>query len=115
MRGASQVKTRLSRRLRAAQTDAEGVLWRHLRSRQLSGYKFVRQDPVGPFICDFVCREQRLIVEADGGQHAESAADMQRDRWLQAHGYRVLRFWNNDILGNLDGVLMTIAAALAER
>jgi very-short-patch-repair endonuclease len=112
MRGASQVKTRLSRRLRAAQTDAESLLWGHLRNRRLSGHKFVRQDPVGPFICDFVCRERRLIVEADGGQHAESAADARRDRWLRARGYRVLRFWNNDILGNLEGVLTVIAAAL---
>jgi very-short-patch-repair endonuclease len=115
MRGPRQTKTRLSRRLRGAQTDTEGVLWRHLRNRQLAGYKFVRQEPVGPFICDFVCRDRRLIIEADGGQHADSPTDAQRDQWFFAHGYRVLRFWNNDILTNLDGVLTTIAAALGDK
>jgi very-short-patch-repair endonuclease len=114
MRGPRPRKTKLSRNLRSAQTDAEALLWRHLRNRQLGGQKFVRQDPIGPYICDLVCREKRLIVEADGGQHADSAADATRDQWLTAHGYRVLRFWNNDILENIDGVLETIAAALDE-
>jgi very-short-patch-repair endonuclease len=112
MRGARRFETQLSRRLRVAQTDAEELLWQHLRNRQLSAHKFVRQEPIGSYVCDFVCRDQRLIIEADGGQHADSLADMRRDRWLAAHGYRVLRFWNNDILTNLDGVLETIAAAL---
>ena len=114
MRGARPRRTRLSRRLRSAQTDAEALLWRHLRNRQLGGHKFVRQEPIGPYICDLVCRESRLIVEADGGQHADSPADTARDHSLTAHGYRVLRFWNNDILENIDGVLETIAAALDE-
>src|SRR5262249_47224683 len=107
MRGPRPRKTRLSRDLRSAQTDAEALLWRHLRSRQLGGHKFVRQEPIGRYICDLVCREKHLIVEADGGQHAESAADAARDQWLIARGYRVLRFWNNDILENIDGVLET--------
>jgi len=94
------------------ETDAEGLLWQHVRNRQLHGHKLVRQEPIGPYICDFVCRDRHLIVEADGGQHADSLADARRDQWLAAHGYRVLRFWNNDILTNLDGVLETIAAAL---
>jgi very-short-patch-repair endonuclease len=61
-----------------------------------------------PYICDFVCREQRLVIEVDGGQHADSAADKERDRWLVSRNYRVMRFWNNDVLSNIDGVLMTI-------
>jgi very-short-patch-repair endonuclease len=72
----------------------------------------VRQEPIGPFVADFVCRERRLIVEVDGGQHADNKRDVQRDEWLVAHRYRVLRFWNNEVLGNMDGVLETIAAAL---
>jgi very-short-patch-repair endonuclease len=114
MRGAKLTKTRLSHRLRSAQTDAEMLLWRHLRNRQLGGHKFVRQEPIGPYICDLVCRERRLVIEADGGQHADSATDAQRDQWLTTRGYRVLRFWNNDILTNIDGVLETIEAALRE-
>jgi len=74
--------------------------------------KFVRQEPIGPYIVDFVCREQRLIIEADGGQHAESERDTVRDQWLCDHGYRVLRFWNNDVIENIEGVLETIASAL---
>ena len=114
MRGPRRRKTTLSRSLRSAQTDTEALLWRHLRSRQLGGHKFVRQVPIGPYICDLVCRDKRVIVEADGGQHADSATDATRDQWLTAHRYRVLRFWNNDILENIDGVLEVIAAALDE-
>ncbi|WP_398480833.1 endonuclease domain-containing protein [Tardiphaga sp.] len=114
MRGADVVRTARSRRLRHASTDAETKLWNKLRSRQIDGYKFVRQEPIGPYTVDFVCREQRLIIEVDGGQHAESASDVVRDRWLVDHRYRVLRFWNNDVLSNIDGVLEVIAMALAE-
>ncbi len=74
--------------------------------------KFVRQEPVGPYIVDFICREQRLVVEVDGGQHAESSRDAIRDQWLRNHGYRVLRFWNNDVIANIDGVLEAIADIL---
>jgi very-short-patch-repair endonuclease len=87
-------------------------LWRRLRARSLCGHKFVRQEPIGPYIVDFVCREQRLVIEVDGGQHAIDKRDAVRDRWLAQHRYRVLRFWNNDVLGNMDGVLEMIAAAL---
>ena len=102
-----------AQRIRRELTDAERKLWSVLRNRQLEGAKFRRQQPIGPFIADFVCQERRLIIEADGGQHAESISDDRRTEFLQGKGYRVLRFWNNDILGNLDGVAEVIAAALS--
>jgi very-short-patch-repair endonuclease len=102
-----------AQRLRRDLTDAERKLWSVLRNRQLEGAKFRRQQPIGPFIVDFVCQEGRLIIEADGGQHAENGADARRTAFLQSRGYRVLRFWNNDILRNLDGVAHVIAEALA--
>jgi very-short-patch-repair endonuclease len=112
MRGAKAVKTKIARRLRRDSTDAERKLWYRLRSRSTVGFKFVRQEPIGPYVVDFICREQRLIVELDGGQHADSNSDVVRDQWLAEHNYRVLRFWNNDVVTNTDGVLETIAAAL---
>ena len=112
MRGPKQCKTQRARQLRANSTKAELRLWRRLRSRTLCGHEFVRQEPVGPYIVDFVCREHRLVIEVDGGQHATDKRDAVRDRWLAEHRYRVLRFWNNDVLGNMEGVLETIAAAL---
>jgi very-short-patch-repair endonuclease len=110
MRGPNEIKTQRARQLRT--TKAELRLWRQLRSRSLCGHKFVRQEPIGPYIVDFVRREQRLVIEVDGGQHATDKRDAVRDRWLAEHRYRVLRFWNNDVLGNMEGVLETIAAAL---
>jgi very-short-patch-repair endonuclease len=110
MRGRNEKTIGIARRLRVNQTDAEKVLWNRIRNRQIDGHKFVRQVPILGYICDFVCRERRLIVEVDGGQHNESAADAIRDRRLMDEGYRVLRFWNNDVLGNIEGVLMTIQA-----
>ena len=112
MRGADLTKTGLARRLRGVPTDAEKKLWYRIRARSLGGHKFVRQEPIGPYIVDFVCREQRLVIEVDGGQHATDPRDAVRDRWLAEHRYRVLRFWNNDVLGNMDGVLEAIALAL---
>jgi very-short-patch-repair endonuclease len=114
MRGANEIKTERARRLRRLSTNAELKLWNRIRSRGISGRKFVRQEPIGPFIVDFVCRECQLVIEVDGGQHATDKRDAGRDRWLTEHRYRVLRFWNNDVLANIDGVLETIAAALAE-
>jgi len=112
MRGHNEKTVRIARRLRVNQTDAETVLWNRIRNRQIDGYKFVRQVPILGYICEFVCRERRLVIEVDGGQHNESAADAIRDRRLMDEGYRVLRFWNNDVLGNTEGVLMTIQAEL---
>ena len=114
MRGANDKKTQRSRRLRRDSTQAELKLWNRLRARAIDGCKFVRQEPIGPFIVDFVCRERRLVIEVDGGQHATDARDAVRDRWLRDQRYRVLRFWNNDVLGNIDGVLETIAMALQQ-
>jgi very-short-patch-repair endonuclease len=83
------------------------------RNRQIDGHKFVRQEPIGGYVCDFVCRERLVVIEVDGGQHNESAADVIRDQRLAEDGYRVLRFWNNDVLGNLEGVLATIQTQLS--
>jgi very-short-patch-repair endonuclease len=112
MRGANRTKTAKARRLRRAQTDAERKLWYRLSNRQLARHKFVRQDPIGPYIADFVCRESRLVVELDGSQHAESAHDRVRDAFLVERGYRVLRFWNHEVMKSPDSVLDTIFAAL---
>ncbi|WP_416193239.1 endonuclease domain-containing protein [Nitrobacter sp. TKz-YC01] len=112
MRGPRPAVTEFSRRLRTNSTDAEAKLWKHLRARQIDGRKFVRQAPVGPYFCDFVCREQKLVVEVDGGQHAASRKDKRRDHYLTMNGYHVLRFWNNDVLGNIEGVVSVIHAKL---
>ena len=114
MRGPNFFVTKRARELRSRSTDAELKLWNRLRARALNGHKFVRQAPIGSFVVDFICRERRLIVEVDGGQHSTSTADATRDKWLTDHRYRVLRFWNNDVLRNTEGVLETIAEALAE-
>jgi very-short-patch-repair endonuclease len=111
MRGAKVTKTGLARRLRKNSTMAERRLWKYLRSRALAGFKFVRQEPIGPYVVDFVCREKRLIIEIDGGQHANNKRDAIRDQWLSDRRYRVLRFWNNEVLGNIEGVWDTIFAA----
>ena len=112
MREAKTIRTTRSRTLRRQSTNAENRLWNRLRSRTLCGCKFVRQEPIGPYTVDFVCREHRLIVEVDGWQHAQCDQDIDRDRWLLNHGYRVLRFWNNDVIRNTDGVFETIATSL---
>lgn len=99
--------------LRKNQTDVERRLWYVLRNRQLSGYKFRRQHPFLPYVVDFVCLECKLVIEVDGGQHADTATqDKVRTIFLQDLGYRVLRFWNNEVIENLDGVLTVILAAL---
>ena len=102
-----------ARNLRRKSTDAERLLWRHLRDRQLAGLKFRRQHPLGNFVGDFVCLEHCLVVEVDGGQHAtRQKADADREAGLLRLGYRVLRFWNNEVLGNTVGVLETIVGAV---
>ncbi|WP_322963367.1 endonuclease domain-containing protein [Sphingomonas fuzhouensis] len=102
--------------MRLNPTDAERRLWRALSRRQVAGVRFNRQVPVGPYIADFAARSEKLIVEVDGGQHDERATyDEARTRYLEAQGRRVIRFWNNDVLRNLEGVVQPIEQALADR
>jgi very-short-patch-repair endonuclease len=111
----SQTCTARARKLRHEATEAEKLLWSKLRARQLSGVKFRRQVPIGSYIMDFVSFERRLVVEIDGGQHAEAESqdyDKQRTTWLESQGFRVLRFWNNEVLTNLEGVLTRILDTL---
>ncbi|MBA3862617.1 MAG: DNA methyltransferase [Erythrobacter sp.] len=97
--------------MRREPTEAEAKLWSMLRGQRLGGLKFKRQEQLGDYIVDFVCFSARLIVEADGGQHSENKDDAVRDAWLTEQGFRVLRFWNNDILGNPEGVARLILDA----
>ena len=102
-----------ARRLRREMTDAERRLWARLRNNGLGGHKVRRQHQIGPFIADFCCEQRSLIIEVDGGQHADSVeADERRTAFLATKGYRVIRFWNSDVLENIDGVLEAILAAL---
>ena len=102
-----------ARALRSSATDAEAQLWHHLRDRRLGGYKFRRQRSIGPYFADFACLEAKLIVELDGGQHAGALAyDEARTRFMETEGFRVLRFWNNDVLTQLDLVKEQILLAL---
>jgi very-short-patch-repair endonuclease len=106
-------KVRGARSLRKGRTDAERKLWLRLRDRRLSGAKFRRQHPVGPFVVDFACLESGLVVELDGSQHAlRRDADAARTSFLEERGFRVPRSWQNDVLTNLDGVLVRIAEGL---
>jgi very-short-patch-repair endonuclease len=102
-----------AKRLRREMTDAEKRLWSALRNRQIAGAKFRKQQPIGPYIVDFVCQEKRLILEADGSQHLESPHDLRRDAVLTSKGYRILRFWHNDIMLEMDGVPTAIYDALS--
>ncbi len=102
-----------ARDLRRFSTEAEKRLWAHLRGRQLDGWKFRRQQRLGSYIADFACLEAGLVIEADGSQHAEQVAyDDERTRFLEGEGFRVLRFWNNEVLANTQGVVESIWAAL---
>ncbi|RAZ90137.1 hypothetical protein DPM33_15015 [Mesorhizobium hawassense] len=103
-------KRNFARSMRSEPTEAEDRLWQELRGRRLDKIKFRRQVPIGRFVADFVCAEARLIVEIDGSQHAESRRDQERDAELKASGFRVLRFWNDDVLRELDAVCDTIIA-----
>jgi very-short-patch-repair endonuclease len=94
-----------ARELRANLTDAERKLWYWIRKKRLHGLRFRRQVPIGPYIVDFACIERRLVIEVDGGQHGwQQVQDDKRTAWLEAHGWRVIRFWNNEVLGNIEGV-----------
>ena len=104
--------TPIARKLRADQTDAEERLWLHLRGRRLDGEKFVRQLQIDAYVADFACRTARLAIELDGGQH-EATRDAARTAIIENYGYRVLRFWNHDVLQNTDGVLEAIRQELA--
>ncbi|MGA8571604.1 MAG: endonuclease domain-containing protein, partial [Desulfobaccales bacterium] len=103
-----------ARSLRKRLTDAERLLWRHLRNRELDSWKFRRQYPVGSFIVDFICLEKNLVIEVDGGPHCENKeSDIQRSAYLNRMGYRVLRFWNNQVMQETEGVLESIWGILA--
>lgn len=106
-----------ARTLRRNQTAAERTLWRALRGKRLDGHRFRRQHPMGRYVVDFICLEKKLIVEVDGGQHGEDKQqhhDRERDAWLEAAGYRVVRYWNTDVLNNLEGVTLEIAEYLRD-
>src|SRR5271166_1375595 len=104
-----------ARELRSRMTDAERKLWFALRDRRFASFKFRRQAPIGPFIADFICHELRVVIEADGGQHSDSRSDQRRDDWFARNDFLVLRFWNNDVLSNREGVLTAILEALHSR
>jgi very-short-patch-repair endonuclease len=107
--------TRTARTLRKTQTDAEPLLWTRLRHRGLAGRKFRRQVPIGAYVVDFACLEENLVIEIDGGQHAERAdKDEKRTAWLEGQGLRVVRFRNNEVLGNIEGVLMAIEQSFSK-
>ena len=102
-----------ARRLRQNPTEAEKCLWALLRRRQIVDHRFRRQEPIGPYVVDFVCFEAKLVIEVAGGQHAlQGDGDAKRGRWLECQGFRILRFWNNDVLSNRTGVAEQIATAL---
>ena len=106
-------RTAIVKALRRRMTDTERSLWRHLRAHRLASGKFKRQQPLGPYIVDFVCFRARLVIELDGGQHQDSDTDRSRDAWLEGQGFRVLRFWDNEVLTNLPAVLEKISGFLA--
>jgi len=111
------METRRARALRRAAPSAERVVWRHLKNRQLGCWKFVRQEPIGPYFADFVCRERKLIVEIDGATHptdAEVASDARRTAFLEADGYRVIRFINEQIYENVEGAMEEILRVLGD-
>ncbi|MHB1291125.1 MAG: endonuclease domain-containing protein, partial [Sulfuricella sp.] len=102
------LENRLQRTLRHNMTDAEQALWKRLRGCQVKGRKFRRQHPFGNFILDFVCLEAKLVVEIDGGQHNGSAQDMVRDQMLESAGFRIMRFWNNQVLNEIESRVVAI-------
>src|SRR4051794_10838158 len=112
----SRKKVPTARRLRRDSTDAERTLWLRLRDRRLEGWKFRRQVSIDPYIVDFLCLDAKLVIEVDGGQHDENRAkDEVRTRFLEGFDLRVIRFWNNEVLGNLEGVLERILIELKQR
>ena len=104
-----------ARRLRQSSTDAERRMWSALRDRRLASYKFRRQHPIGPYVVDFACTYHSLAIELDGSPHAENAADARRTSWLESQGWKVIRFWNTDVLNNANGVVEAILKVLREK
>jgi very-short-patch-repair endonuclease len=109
---AAPMPNKNARKLRKTMTNAERAVWSFLKQRQVEGKRFRRQVPIDHYIVDFACFEARLIIEIDGSQHFESESDKERDAYLHAQGFRVLRFWNNDVLANREGVYQVISEAL---
>ncbi|MEN8196734.1 MAG: DUF559 domain-containing protein [Pseudomonadota bacterium] len=110
--GKSMTST-FARHLRQNLTDAENAFWRRLRRKQLDGFKFRRQAPIGRYVVDFVCLEKRLIIELDGGQHAiREDADARRAAWLRGEGFHIVRFWNNEVLEDMDRIVESIRRTL---
>ena len=104
----------VARMLRKNMTDVEKLLWKHLRQKQLNGFKFRKQSPIGPYVADFVSFDRKLIIELDGGQHAsQNTYDSKRDKWFQSQGFKTLRFWNNEVLQNLEGIKTVILKSLS--
>jgi very-short-patch-repair endonuclease len=112
--GYSEETLERAKAFRREMTEAEKQLWSYLRAGRLGGHKFRRQQPIGPYIADFVCQQAKLVVELDGSQHIDSAHDKRRDAFLCSAGYRVLRFWNSDLAENKQGVLEAILAAISD-
>ena len=112
-RDVSPLQRSRARTLRSEMTEAEGRIWQRLRAHRFQGASFRRQFPIGRYVVDFVCLDARLIIEIDGGQHSGAAHDVERDEWLRSQGFRILRFWNNDVLRNLRGALERISEALS--
>lgn len=115
MRAPDQSTTNRARSLRQIDNDAESKLWNELRNRQLNGFKFVRQLPIGKYFADFACREKHVVVEVDGSQHADSAYDQYRDEFMNRDGWAILRFWNVDVLTQTEAVTETTLAVLDGR
>jgi very-short-patch-repair endonuclease len=103
---------KFAKNLRKNVTNTEKYLWKHLRGNQIEGYKFRRQHPIGKYIVDFVNLERKIIIELDGGQHLENKKDKLRDKWLEEQGYEILRFWDNDVFNNIEGVLEVVKEKL---
>ncbi len=105
-------KIAIAKKLRNNSTDTEKYLWKYLRERQFEGFKFRRQHSIGKYIADFINLKRKIIIEVDGGQHLENKKDKLRDKWLEEQGYEVLRFWDNEVLTNIEGVLESIRKKL---
>lgn len=110
MRGADKAKTRRARALRKSDNEAEWKFWLEVRNRRLNGYKFVRQEPIGPYFADFACREFTLVIELDGSQHVDDGRDIARNRFINENGWSVARFWSFEVLLNMTAVLETVLA-----